>query len=259
MSSTAATVRPDRSDLDWADDSAWEARFARDRATARLHQNAGQREITQTLLSRAIAGEAAAFALTGSTARDRRTSISDLDYHVIGARPEYRDLPDEIDIVAYDVPTLFEKLRSGDDYVQWTLRYGCMLYDTGVFRHALAMISEERLWPRSDEKLARLAGQIALAQRLAEAGDREGAQAETRATFTSAARALLLRAGTFPLARSELPEQLRQTGFGRLAELLERTIYTEVPLEQLVYSLDGIESGELLVAESGPVASGKLR
>jgi hypothetical protein len=246
---SVATPHRCTTELDWADDAVWDARLARDRATAAAHQSEAQKKITAALLSRSIASGAAAFALTGSTARNRRTLISDLDYHLIGQRPEFRDLPEEIDIVAYDASTLFEKLRSGDDYSQWTLRYGCILHDTGVFRRGLLTMTEERLWPSWEEKLARLPAQIALARRLAEAGDQEGAQAEARATFTSAARAVLLRASVFPLARSELPGQLRETGFVQLADLLERTIYSDIPLEVIGRGLQAATSGELLTAD----------
>ncbi len=256
MSSVATIRQPATLSSDWTDDSIWHERLARDRATADVNQSRAQKRITNTLLRRVIDANGAGFALTGSTARNRRTAISDLDFHVIGERPESRDLHDEIDVVAYDAPTLFEKLYSGDDYVQWTLRYGCILHDTGIFRQALTRISQERLWPRPDTKFTRLPGQIALARRLVEAGDQEGAQAEARATFTSAARAVLLRAGVFPLARSELPDQLRQLDLARLAEFLERTIYREVPLEELAHSLQAIESGGIAPLEVPPALSG---
>lgn len=256
--SLAATIPKSDTLRYWRDDPLWGARLARDRATADANQSRAQKEITDTLLRRSIAQKAAAFALTGSTARNRRTTISDLDFHVIGERPEFRDLHEEIDVVAYGAPMLLEKLYSGDDYAQWTLRYGCILYDTGVFRQALVTISEERLWPRPDDKVARLPDQIALARRLVEAGDQEGAQAETRATLTSAARAHLLRQGVFPLARSELPEQLREIGLTQLAQFLERAIYTDVPLEELGYSLQAIESGSSLLPESRPTRAGPI-
>jgi hypothetical protein len=57
------------------------------------YQTPEQRAITATVMSRAIALGASGFALTGSTARKRRTAISDLDYHVIGRRPDVSDLP----------------------------------------------------------------------------------------------------------------------------------------------------------------------
>ena len=246
MTSVATPRWLSASQVNWADDAVWNARLVSDRATAAAHQSNAQQKITAALLNRSRATGAAAFALTGSTARNRRTSISDLDYHVIGHRPEFRDLPDEIDVVAYDASTLFDKLRSGDDYAQWTLRYGCILHDTGVFRRGLITMFEEQLWPSSKDKFARLPGQISLARRLAEAGDQEGAQAEARATFTSAARAVLLHAGVFPLARSELPGQLRDTGFAQLAQLLESTIYADVPLDLLAQGLQEVASGELL-------------
>ena len=131
------------------------------------------------MVSRAVAIGAHAVALTGSTARDRRTSISDLDYHVVGQRPKVDDLPGDVDVYAGD-PSHF-----------WEI----------------------------------------------EMGDRDAAQSEVRAALTSAARGLLLEGGAFPLARSELPAQLRSLGHDRLASSLEATIHGEPPLTELERSL----------------------
>ena len=65
-----------------------------DRERAEHSQTPAQQAITATVMRRAIALGASGFALTGSTARKRRTAISDLDYHVIGKRPDVSDLPD---------------------------------------------------------------------------------------------------------------------------------------------------------------------
>lgn len=217
----------------WADDAAWAAKVARDREIAIRHQSAAQQQITETLLQRALESGVQAFALTGSTARNRRTATSDLDYQVVGARPRHDDLPDEVDIYAGDADHFWRKLRSGDDFVQWTLRFGCALFDTGIFRSGLRAIATEDLWPDARAKLSRLPELCDLASRLIRMGDDDAAQDQVRATLTSAARGLLLDAGVFPLARSELPSQLHTVGFEELAGALAATIRGEVSLAGL--------------------------
>jgi hypothetical protein len=72
------------------------------------------------VMGRSLASGALAFALTGSTARGCRTAISDLDYHVVGPRPDVSDLPGEVDVYASIGDQLWTKLRNGDDFIQWT-------------------------------------------------------------------------------------------------------------------------------------------
>lgn len=216
-----------------ADDEAWAEKLARDRATAARHQTPAQREITQTLLRRALESGAEAFALTGSTARDRRTEISDLDYHVVGSRPLHDDLSGEIDVNAGDAGHFWTKLRAGDDYVQWTLRLGLVLFDNGIFRAGTKAIAVENLWPDANVKLSRLPAMRELAAHLIQMGDRDAAQDQVRAVLTSAARALLLEKGVFPLARAELPDQLRAVECERVAKALGATIYDDRSLAEL--------------------------
>lgn len=225
----------------WADDGAWAARLALDRKTATRNQSAAQREITEILLQRARRSGAEAFALTGSTARDRRTATSDLDYQVVGPRPSHDDLAEEVDIYAGDADHFWRKLRSGDDFVQWTLRFGCVLFDAGIFRAGLRAIATETLWPDPHAKVVRLPELRDLASRLIRMGDRDAAQDQVRAALTSAARALLLDARVFPLARSELPDQLEAVGYERMGTALADTIHREPSLGQLERDLAEME------------------
>ncbi len=210
----------------WVDDDAWRARLVRDRERAERNQTAAQRAITATLLARARVGGCEAFALTGSTARNRRTALSDLEYHVVGSRPRFEDLPDDVDVYATDAHRFWEKLRCGDDLVQWTLRFGCILVDDSrIFRDALQAIVTEDIWPNPAEKLDRLSDHRRHAQRLIEMGDRDAAQDQVRAALTSVARALLLDAHYFPLSRSELPDQLVAIKQDDLADAVRAAIY----------------------------------
>lgn len=228
-------------DAAWADDRAWEEKLARDRETADRIQTPAQRAITETLLQRSLAGNARACALTGSTARNRRTAISDLDYHLVGRRPRHDDLPEEVDVCAVDADRFWRKLRSGDDFVQWTLRFGCILFDSGILRAGMKAIATEDLWPDPEVQLARLPELRRLGGRLIEMGDRDAAQDQVRAALTSAARAALLEAGVFPLARSELPDQLCVLGREELAKALGAVIHAERSIVQLRQDLSALD------------------
>lgn len=225
----------------WSDDSDWEASLASDRARAAGNQTPAQRRITEEVFRRSRATGASAFALTGSTARGKRTEISDLDFHVVGHRPPFDDLPGDLDIYVSTPKSLWAKLRSGDDFVQWTLRFGCILFDTGIFRAGLRAVATENLWPDGQSKLARVAGHAGLASRLIGMGDRDAAQAEVRAALTTAARGLLLKAHVFPLARDELSDQLCQVGWEQLGQALNATIHSERTLAELRNDLAALE------------------
>jgi hypothetical protein len=193
--------------------------------------------ITATLLTRALELGTESFALTGSTARRRRTAISDLDYHVVGRRPDVSDLPGDVDIVATSADRLTKQLMKGDDFVQWTVRYGCILHDTGPMREAIELIVDRELWPSATRKFETLADHRREAERLLRMADRDAAQQQVRAMLTTAARGLLLAAGIFPLARSELPRQLERLGHAALAGQLGRLIQDAPDLPQLAETL----------------------
>jgi hypothetical protein len=186
-------------------------------------------------MARALEAGAESFALTGSTARRRRTAISDLDYHIVGARrrPEVNDLPGEVDIVTTTTVRFHQQLIKGDDFAQWTLRYGYILHDSGPMRDAIKLLVARDLWPSPAAKLARLPDHRREAERLLTMSDRDAAQQQIRAMLTTAARGLLLAGGVFPLARSELPRQLEHLGHVALAGQLESVIWDAPELPQL--------------------------
>lgn len=215
------------------DDDAWKRRVATDGLAAGLAMSPEQREITSLLLARAIKGGARGVALTGSTAREKRTPISDLDYHVVGGRPHVHDLPADVDVYAISPERMRTKLLGGDDFIQWTLRFGYVLQDAGAFRDAATLVAERDLWPDGGAKLKRISELRAHATRLIELGDQDAAHDQIRAALSSTARGLLLLQGVFPLARSELPEQLEATGYSSLAEALHRAIHGQPSLHEL--------------------------
>jgi hypothetical protein len=204
-----------------------------DRDRAERYQTPEQRAITATVMSRAIALGASGFALTGSTARRRRTAISDLDYHVIGRRPDVGDLPGDADVVATSAARFHSRLIEGDDFAQWTLRCGCILHDAGPMREGVRLIVDMDLWPNAQHKLDGMNAHRAEVERLIQMGDQGAAQEQLRAMLTTAARGLLLQARVFPLARKELPAQLERAGHGSLAHVLRRVIHATTGLEEL--------------------------
>lgn len=214
-------------------DAGWARRLRDDRVRAARNQTAAQQAITDTVMARAIELGAAAVALTGSTARRRRTAISDLDYHVIGKRPDVSDLPGDVDVVATSAARFRSRLLDGDDFAQWTLRCGCILYDTGPLRDGISLIVETQLWPDAQRKLDSLDVHRGEVERLLRMGDRDAAQEQLRAMLTATARGLLLRADTFPLARAELPMQLERAGLGPLGQALDSVIHATPQLEEL--------------------------
>jgi len=232
-------------DRDWRDDEVWAARLDDDRARAERNQTPSQRLVSATVLERALAAGGHAVALTGSTARASRTAISDLDLHIVGPRPRFADLGEGVDLYATSADVLRERLGGGDDFVQWTLRFGCILADDGVFRAALIELVEARLWPDPQRKLDRASALLAFATRVAATGDLDAAQEQTRAALTTVARWLLLTNGEFPLSRDELSDQVLALGCSELAAALSRLIHAEPCLDELA---TGIELGRLVIS-----------
>jgi len=223
-------------------DAGWARRMREDRDRAEHSQTPEQQAITATVMRRAIALGASGFALTGSTARKRRTAISDLDYHVIGKRPDVSDLPGDVDVVATSATRFRSCLIEGDDFIQWTLRCGCILYDGGVMRTGVQLIVEGDLWPSGRRKLESLAIHRAEVERLIQMSDQSAAQEQLRAMLTTAARGLLLQARAFPLARKELPAQLEQAGYVPLADALRLTIDCEQGLDEIKAGLQILDA-----------------
>jgi hypothetical protein len=223
-------------------DVGWARRMHEDFDRAERSQTTAQQAITATVMRRAIALGASGFALTGSTARKRRTAISDLDYHVIGKRPDVSDLPGDVDVVATSAARFRRRLIEGDDFVQWTLRCGCILYDAGAMRNGVQLIVEGGLWPSGQRKLDSLAMHRAEVERLIQMGDRSAAHEQLRAMLTTAARGLLLQARVFPLSRKELPAQLERAGYVPLAQTLRHAIDHKPRLDEIKAGLQTLDA-----------------
>lgn len=212
----------------------WEGRLCGDRERAFQFQSGALRTITMEVLRRAFDVGAPAVALTGSTVRGHRTAISDLDFHLVGPRPDLNGLPGEVDLVADTFERFHRRLAEGDDFVQWTVRFGCVLHDRdGIFRGAYLRILREGLWPDPRRKFDRTDALASLAERVLSIEDRDAAQEHIRAALTSLARGVLLAEGVFPLARDELALQLNDAGRCEVGEWLHRSIHEMLDLSEL--------------------------
>lgn len=225
----------------YADDVVWARRLTLNAARIDDRLPVGLRELHAEVVDRARGGGALGLVLSGSTARGRRTEISDLDYHLIGAAIDTDDLSGELDLHVLTLGTLRQRLLAGDDFIQWSLRFGCVVFDSGVLRDALRLISERQLWPDADRKLQHARKSLELARRFVETGDEDGALVQVRAALSLAARARLLAVGVFPLSRAELPAQLEMLGLRGVADALTATIYDAPTLDAL---RQGLRDGE---------------
>jgi hypothetical protein len=228
----------------------WSTRLQEDRRRATTLQTSCQRQATETILQRALALGAEAVALTGSTVRERRTATSDLDMMIVGKRPDLRGIREDVDVYATSANAFWERLAAGDDYIQWTLRFGCILHDDGILRAASRNLEETGLTPSAERKLTQAHRGLRLARVVLESGDSEAAREQCRAALTTLARWLLIANGVFPLSRDELSGQLLTLDCFELATALQRLIHDEPSRDEL---RSGLRLGEKLAA-SGPIA-----
>jgi predicted nucleotidyltransferase len=242
--------------LDLADPNVWSERLRFDREREARYQSPELAAITKAVKERAREVGAAAVVLSGSTARGRRTQVSDLDYHVIGTSSlGVTDLPEDIDLYADEADRFQAKLRKGDDFAHWSVWYGCVLFDSGVVRDAAAYVAEHDAWPDPERKLRQARGALDFAEQMAASGDYGATLEQVRGALSLTARWLLLSHDVFPLARDELSEQLEQLGQVELALALRRSIRQRPSAEYLrraIARARAISQGRLL--PSGRVA-----
>jgi hypothetical protein len=212
----------------------WAERLSFDRERAARNQSGDLAAITKAVRERAQAAGAEAVVLSGSTARGHRTRVSDLDYHVVGVSSlRVADLPGDIDLYADDVDRFWAKLRQGDDFAHWSVWYGCVLFDYGVMREAAAFVAERNAWPDPERKLRQARSSLDFAGQIAESGDYGAGLEQTRGALSLVARWVLLSNDVFPLARDEMPAQLEELGWARLARDLGRSIRERPSAEDL--------------------------
>lgn len=228
----------------------WQDRVERDprRALELLPRRLG--ELHRLLTVRARDSGANALLLSGSTARGTRTEISDLDYHLVGEPIATSDMPAELDLHVVSVAKLRERLDEGDDFTQWSLRFGLVVFDDGVIRDAVREIVEHRLWPDPVRKRQQAEKSLQIARAMVESDDQDAAIEQVRTALTLTARWHLLEHRLFPLSRGELPSQLQGLGATDLAASLADTIHGAPALAELARSVQS--ATELLDGLAAP-------
>lgn len=234
------------------DDDRWRARLKAD-ATAIESSLPGElSDLHREVVRRARSTGVSALVLSGSTTRCRRTDISDLDYHVIGPSIEVDGLSRELDMHVLSEQDLRRAIVTGDDFAQWSLRFGWVVFDNGVLQEAVRLIVEQRPWPDVERKRAHASKSMKLAVRFVESGDEDAALLQVRTALSLAARARLLAEGIFPLSRAELPRQLEEIGSPAAARALDATIYGSPSLIELAQA---VKCGEVLLESPPPSAA----
>jgi predicted nucleotidyltransferase len=214
-------------------DARWSRRLREDRRRATALQSRVQRQASATILQRALALGAGGVALTGSTVRGRRTRTSDLDFMIVGERPDASGIQEDVDVYAAGKETFWERILEGDDYIQWTLRFGCILHDDGILKAASSHIEEDGMRPSAQRKLAQARRGLDLAWLVLDSGDVDAAREQCRAALTTVARWILIANGEFPLCRNELPDQLLVLGCDEVATALHQIIHDEPESREL--------------------------
>jgi len=230
-------VRGALADRFLGDADLWSDRVRSDRLVVASNETRRMASITSVVESRSRELGARALILTGSTARDRRTAISDLDYHVIGRPARTDDLAEEIDLYS-DSPDQFDaKLRAGDDFVHWSIWYGRVLFDDGIVHDAAKRLAAHDGWPDPMRKLRQVRRTLPFAEQLVESRDHEAAHEQVRGVLSLTARWILLAHDVFPLSRDELSEQVLDLGCFDLAAALHRSIHVTPHLDELATGL----------------------
>lgn len=233
---------------------AWNRRLQRDAGEITRCLPPELVDLHTTVVHRAHDAAAHGLILSGSTARARRTSISDLDYHLIGPQIFTRDLSSQLDLHSLTPAALDAHILAGDDFVQWSIRFGLIVFDDGQLRRAATLIANRRPWPDIDRKRRHAVMSADLAHRMVASGDPDAALEQTRTALSLAARARLLGARVFPGARDELPQQLADLGLREAGAALASTIHSDaVSLADLAMTADVCDM--LLSSEHDAVSS----
>ena len=171
--------------------------------------------------------DGATVVLVGSGARGVRNPRSDIDVLVLHGDDRRIRLkrPGDVHLQQDSRSRFLKRLKDGDDYPGWALRFGTPLRDPGGWwaAHAAAEI-ENPHWPNWRPKVEHARKRIRMAFELLEVGDVDAASEELLFAASHVARAILLKQGVFPLSRPELPSQLKDVDpslAGLLAELIE--------------------------------------
>jgi predicted nucleotidyltransferase len=165
--------------------------------------------------------------LIGSVARSTHSSQSDLDLLVISDRSALvARHPDQLHVQVLTTQQFTERLRAGDDFAAWCVRYGVPIVTAKPW-FDIVNSAEATIWPDWHRKVRHAARRLMLAAALLETCDIAAAGEEMLYAVSHTARAILLKARVFPLSRPEIISQLRESNHDRLAKILEDLSYQE--------------------------------
>ena len=177
-------------------------------------------------LSRAGLADAATVVLVGSGARGAMSSRSDVDVLVLhdDGRRIRLECPGDVHLQQDSRSRFLRRLKDGDDYPGWALRFGVPMRDPDGWwaEHAAAEAANPH-WPDWQAKVKHARKRMRMASELLDVEDVDAASEELLLAASHVARAALLTRGVFPLSRPELPSQL-ESADPRLARLIERLI-----------------------------------
>ena len=159
---------------------------------------------------------------SGSAVRDVEHS-DDLDLVMVyrTRRPNLPRPPIDVDLRLYEQAEVLRKLKVGHDYLSWTVRYGCVLFERDAWWTRLSVDWNDRLpLPSVAEARERADKARRLYNDVPAIGDHDAAAELRLSMLTFLARAALSSAGVFPKSRPELAGQLRDIDKQALADRL---------------------------------------
>ena len=195
-------------------------------------------------LFRAGLDPASTVVLVGSAARGVRTYCSDVDVLVLNEDGKRVTLkrPGDTHLQQDSRCRFQQRLADGDDYPAWALRFGVPLRDAdGWWAEQVAAERATPHWPDWCPKVAHARKRLHLALEMLEIGDIDAAAEELLLAASHVARAVLLRAHTFPLSRPELPGQLQALD-ADFAALLRQLIFGDAQAEELKSAMAALET-----------------
>jgi hypothetical protein len=181
----------------------------------------------------------AALVLIGSAARGfEKPNDIDLLYIYEHHRPLCSDHPLDVDIRLYAADEIVTRLRSSQDLLSWSLRFGRLVCERKDYWKRLGASFADLPLPDPEvaEERARQAERIH--DELCRVGDLAAADEQLLTFLTHRAWACLLRAAVHPASRPELPAQLRTVGHSALALRLEDALGRRASQQTEVIRID---------------------
>ena len=171
--------------------------------------------------------------LIGSVARGTALAESDLDLLVLSETVVHRIQTNGPIHAQYFTETEFtDRLRAGDDFAAWCVRYGVPIVNGTIWTRVTAS-TEALTWPDWRCKLPHAARRLHLAASMLDMGDIDAAIEEALYALTHTGRAILIKAGDFPLSRPEMLRQLTNAGFPALSKLLQDFLFGSPDVAQV--------------------------